>query len=220
MRTATRSRENAIVAFTDRTQSQLILVLSGGGRKICSVLSLSSQNNTEVFKAPNLFSFLQSRRAWGCTYTCITYTQLLLFLLKQILAPTALLFFPYIGGDKKNKLNPFIYAKKTKIKCTNERSNGIRILLFKAFQPLEKRQKTLKSNERKTIRETCKMKKAICAQFKVYERNFTFTVVISPWPDSMPLYWKRSSFLLADSIQPFLLKPIWHRTRAITQPLL
>lgn len=72
-----------------------------GGRKICSVLSLSSQNNTEVFKAPNLFSFLQSRRAWGCTYTCITYTQLLLFLLKQILAPTALLFFPYIGGDKK-----------------------------------------------------------------------------------------------------------------------
>lgn len=40
--------------------------------------------------------------------------------------------------------------------------------------------KTLKSHERKTIRETCKMKKAICAQFEVYERNFTFTVVISP----------------------------------------
>lgn len=50
---------------------------------------------------------------------------------------------------------------------------------------MEERQKTLESNERKTARETCKMKKATCGQFRVYERNFTCTVVTSPWPNAL-----------------------------------
>lgn len=50
---------------------------------------------------------------------------------------------------------------------------------------MEERQKTLKSNERKTVRETCKMKKATCGQFRVHERNFTCTVATSPSPSAL-----------------------------------
>lgn len=57
---------------------------------------------------------------------------------------------------------------------------GIRILSFKAFQPSEERQETLKSNERKTIRETCKMKKALCAQFEVYTRGTSLLYLFYP----------------------------------------
>lgn len=50
---------------------------------------------------------------------------------------------------------------------------------------MEERQKTLVSNERKTVRETCKMKKATCGQFRVHERNFTCTAVTSPRPNAL-----------------------------------
>lgn len=91
--------------------------------------------------------------------------------------------FPYTGGDKKKKLNLFIYANKTKIKFTVTLLVNAPMALeyfYLKHSNLWKRDKPLKSNERKTIGETCKMKKATCAQFKVYERNLTFTVVISP----------------------------------------
>lgn len=70
------------------------------------------------------------------------------------------------------------------------------------------------SKAMKTARGTSKMKKATCGQFRVYERNFTCTVVTSPWPNAL------AAPSCERSAQPFPLRPMWPRTRRTALRLL